>query len=75
MNDKIVYIGKDLESMSFAKNYHRWILEIFLPFLGKRIVEVGAGSGSFSELLLSHNPKSFSLVEPSKMFQLLKRAC
>lgn len=57
--------------MSFAKNYHRWILEIFLPFMGKRIVEVGAGSGSFSELLLSHNPKSLSLVEPSEMYQLL----
>jgi hypothetical protein len=52
--------------MSSASNYHRWILEIFKPYLGKHLVEVGAGIGSFSELILSHHPcETLSLVEPS----------
>lgn len=52
--------------MSFAVNYHQWILQIFEPYLGTRIVEVGAGTGSFSELVLKHKPESLSLVEPSE---------
>jgi SAM-dependent methyltransferase len=72
MTEKIVYVGKDLEAMSFAVNYHKWILDEFRPFLGKRVVEVGAGTGSFSELLLEENLDSLSLVEPSEMFEHLK---
>lgn len=73
MTEKVVYQGRDLEAMSFAVNYHRWILQIFKPYLGKRIVEVGAGSGSFSELILEHQLDSLTLVEPSTdMFGLLR---
>lgn len=72
MSEKHGYAGKDLEAMSFAVNYHRWILSIFDPYLGKRIVEVGAGQGSFSELLLERRLESLSLVEPSMaMYQQL----
>lgn len=75
MNDAAVtYEGRDLEAMSFARNYHRWILRIFTPYLGQRLVEVGAGAGSFSELLLERPFDSLSLVEPSReMFGLLTR--
>lgn len=66
MSDPSVYEGRDLESMSFARNYHRWILDLFAPRLGRRLVEVGAGSGSFSELLLARGPESLTLVEPSR---------
>lgn len=65
MPDQNGYIGKDLEAMSFAVNYHRWILSIFDSYLGTRLVEVGAGTGSFSELLLERRFESLSLVEPS----------
>ena len=68
-----VYIGKDLEAMSFAVNYHKWILEEFRPVIGRNVVEVGAGTGSFSELLLKENPASLALVEPSEMFEHLKK--
>jgi len=68
------YAGKDLEAMSFAVNYHRWILSSFAPYLGTRVVEVGAGTGSFSELLWERRPQSLSLVEPSPaMFEQLGR--
>ena len=65
MSESAGYVGKDLEAMSFAVNYHRWILSIFAPYLGTKVVEVGAGTGSFSELLLERRPQSLSLVEPS----------
>jgi SAM-dependent methyltransferase len=65
MGDAPAYAGRDLESMSFARNYHRWILDLFAPYLGRRVVEVGAGTGSFSELLLARRPESLTLVEPS----------
>lgn len=73
MSKKVVYVGKDLEAMSFAVNYHRWILDEFRPFLGKRFVEVGAGTGSFSELLLDEKPEEISIIEPSEMFEHLKQ--
>jgi SAM-dependent methyltransferase len=51
--------------MDFARNYHRWILDLFAPHMGRRLVEVGAGTGSFSELLLERRPDALTLVEPS----------
>jgi SAM-dependent methyltransferase len=72
MAEALAYAGRDLESMSFARNYHRWILDLFAPHLGRRVVEVGAGTGSFSELLLARAPESLTLVEPSReMHRLL----
>ncbi len=70
---KTTYVGTDLEAMSFAENYHRWILNELRPYLGKSIVEVGAGTGSFSELLLECQPASLLLVEPSEMVAKLHR--
>ncbi len=72
MNKKVEYVGKDLEAMDFAVNYHRWILALMKPFLGKHLVEVGAGTGAFSELLLETSPETLSLVEPSAMFETLQ---
>ena len=48
------YFGHDLEAMSFAQNYHGWIADEFVPYLGEEIAEVGAGSGDFTELILEH---------------------
>lgn len=59
------YPGTELESMALAVNYSRWILDRLKPFLGKHIVEVGAGAGSFSQLLLETRPASMTLLEPS----------
>jgi len=73
MSENVVYVGKDLEAMSFAVNYHKWILREFRPFLGENVVEVGAGSGDFSTLLLDEKPKTLNLVEPSSMFDRLQK--
>ncbi|MFL6374500.1 MAG: class I SAM-dependent methyltransferase [Pyrinomonadaceae bacterium] len=66
------YEGKDLEAMDGADAYRAWILDLFKPYLGKRIVEVGAGIGSFSKLLLETSPEKLTLVEPSAMFDRLR---
>ncbi len=71
MAEALAYAGRDLESMSLARNYHRWILDLFAPHLGRRVVEVGAGTGSFSELLLGRGPESLTLVEPSESMHRL----
>jgi SAM-dependent methyltransferase len=48
------YTGSELDAMSVAVNYHRWILEEFMPYLGRSVAEVGAGIGSVSRLLLNY---------------------
>lgn len=69
---KLVYEGKDLEAMLSAPNYYRWILEGFKPFLKGNVLEVGAGSGTFSALLLERPITKLTAVEPSKeMYPLL----
>lgn len=74
MQASVVYRGRDLEAMSFADRYHRWILQDFKPHMGSRLVEVGAGAGSFSELLMEMRPRSLTLVEPSaEMYALLEK--
>lgn len=60
------YGGRDLEAMQFAYNYHCWILSLLQPFIGADIVEVGAGNGQFTQLLLESCPlRSLIAVEPS----------
>lgn len=66
INETVVYVGKDLEAMDFAGNYHDWIHDVFAPLLGKRLVEVGAGAGGFSELLMRNSLESLALIEPSR---------
>lgn len=68
------YEGRDLEAMSFARRYHQWIADIFAPYLGNQVAEVGAGSGNFSSLLVGKNVQNLVAIEPSReMFPLLKQ--
>ena len=68
-----IYFGKDLEAMSFALNYHRWIADEFSPYLGSYVAEVGAGTGNFSEFVLQRGAKKLVAFEPSSnMYPLLR---
>ncbi|HEY4489350.1 MAG TPA: class I SAM-dependent methyltransferase [Candidatus Paceibacterota bacterium] len=68
------YDGRDLEVTSFAKNYHEWIADLFRSVFGKRVAEVGAGIGSFSELILQAPIDELLVIEPSKeMFEELQK--
>ncbi len=66
------YFGKDLEAMSFARNYHDWILSRLRPYIGAVVAEVGAGVGSFSQLLRETSLDRLDAFEPSSnMYPLL----
>jgi SAM-dependent methyltransferase len=66
------YPGTELDAMSEAQNYNRWIIDSFAPYLGDSVAEVGAGIGTISELLLATGVKRLVSFEPSKnMFPLL----
>ncbi len=73
--EQFTYEGADLESMDLADNYHNWILDYFEPYLGRRVVEVGAGTGSFSRLISKRpGPQDLFMIEPSSaMAALLKQ--
>jgi SAM-dependent methyltransferase len=61
------YSGEELDAMAGAVNYYRWIARRFAPYLGRRVVEVGAGIGTFAEHLLQAAPDAeLTLVEPAE---------
>ena len=77
MNNNIEYFGRDLEAMSFAVNYHRWIIDEIRSYIKSPIVEVGAGSGNFSEELYNKFKelprfKLFAFEPSANMYLLLK---
>lgn len=43
-----------LEILAMAPHYNRWILKSFQSILGERVLEIGCGLGTFTELLLRH---------------------
>jgi SAM-dependent methyltransferase len=62
-----LYPGLELAAMDLADNYHRWILDTFRPYLGARVIEVGAGIGSVSRAILTHTSISqFTALEPAE---------
>jgi SAM-dependent methyltransferase len=70
---EINYFGRDLEAMSFATNYHTWIVEEFKPFLGHRVAEIGAGTGNFTSLLIKEEIEYLCSFEPStNMYSILE---
>jgi len=61
------YSGTELDALVQARNYYRWILSQFLPHVGPRTIEVGAGIGTFSELLLAQTAvDQLIVVEPAR---------
>ena len=51
MSEESLTVG-DLEVAGGAENYRNWILHRMTPYLGQRILDAGAGIGTFTELLL-----------------------
>jgi SAM-dependent methyltransferase len=74
MGGMFEYSGTEIESLSVTENYRDWIFSLFAPYFGYRILEVGAGSGNFSSLIVERMPNChFSLLEPStNLFPLLQ---
>jgi SAM-dependent methyltransferase len=75
MKAQFSYSGSELDALAEAKNYYRWILSYFAPYVGSEVIEVGAGSGTFSKLLLDFTDVSqLTVMEPANnLFPLLER--
>lgn len=75
VSTSFVYSGTELDAMAEARNYCRWIFQFFQPYLGARIVEIGAGTGTFSRLLLeAHTAPELTLFEAAaNLFPALER--
>jgi phospholipid N-methyltransferase len=64
-------LAASLDKLAALENYYRWILEEIRPFLGNRVVEIGAGTGTFTKFLVtaylaSHPAVQLSVFEPSE---------
>lgn len=65
--------NRELEVMSSMVRYHDWLVDQFKPFLGKFVVEVGAGCGNITSLLLENGVERIIAVEPDGLlFERLK---
>lgn len=73
--DESLYCGTELAAMAEARRYHRWILRQFASYLGTRVLEVGAGTGTFSHYLLEDaKVPELVLLEPARnLFPILAR--
>lgn len=66
------YEGQELSGLEEAVNYYRWLLREFSPFVRGRVLEIGAGTGTFSRHLLSLPIERLVCVEPAEnLFPLL----
>lgn len=58
-------ILEELGSLAEAANYRDWLYDWFAPFVsGARVLEVGAGIGTFTGLMLDNGAKDVLAVEP-----------
>lgn len=62
-----------LDKLAALENYYQWVLEELRPFLGNRLAEIGAGTGTFTELLITahiaSNPAAhLAVFEPSEHY-------
>jgi SAM-dependent methyltransferase len=68
------YEGHEFEGLSAAKNYYSWILSEFREVLRGRCLEVGAGIGTVSTLLLEEDLRQLTCIEPAEnLFPILRQ--
>lgn len=60
----------ELQLLAHARNYQHWVSRTIQPFLGKRILEVGAGTGNMSQWLPVRDRLILTEADPT-LFQLL----
>ena len=58
------YIGSELEIFKYAVNWKKYYGGLMRPFLGAEVLEVGAGIGATTEVLISDKQKSWVCLEP-----------
>lgn len=56
-----------------APRYNRWLMERILPWVGRRVLEIGAGVGSMSAFLIDHERLVLSDTDPHYLGRLRER--
>jgi phospholipid N-methyltransferase len=73
MND-INYIGEELEIFALATNWKKYYGTLVKPYFGERVLEVGAGIGATTSILLDPCVKEWVCLEPDAGFgKILQR--
>lgn len=62
----------DLESLARAVNYQRWMTRVCSPWLGDRVVEIGAGIGNMSRWLVGRERFIATELEPALLARLAR---
>ena len=66
MTPSFSYSGTELDALAAAPNYYRAIIDRFRPYFGRRVLEVGAGIGTFAQHVLDRgHVDRMVLVEPA----------
>lgn len=60
-----VELQETLDNLDDADNYATWIFELIAPYLGDEVLEVGAGHGTFTEIL-ARKAKRVVTSDPSE---------
>jgi SAM-dependent methyltransferase len=58
------FVLDDLRQMEYAKNYNKWLYTLIKPYIGKRVLEIGAGVGNMSKQI-SVNTELLVGIEPN----------
>ena len=58
------YGSNILQSMSEVPSFNRWMGDVVKPFVGSRVLEVGAGLGNLSRMLLPRDRYTVSDINP-----------
>ena len=68
------YIGKELEAFDRAKFWRSYIYFLIKRYLGKNILEIGAGIGSFTKIYKDNNKKiTLTEIDPHNHKNLISR--
>ena len=62
-------LEQTLSALESAENYRRWIFDLAEPFLEGPVLEVGAGRGTYTDLLATKGP--VTALEPSELLASL----
>ena len=61
--------AETLEILAAAPRYNAWMFEVIAPFLGRRILEVGAGIGNMSQEFLRTSPELLVVTDTDEFYR------
>src|SRR3989442_8200130 len=65
--------AETLERLAGARNYNRWLTDRLQRWVGRRVLEIGAGLGNMSEFVLERERVVLSDTDPYYLTRLRER--